>query len=133
MFPPTTMASLLPRSSNTRYLDSLLLIHDACPLLAAIFPVRTKEDHQRINYCLFQILKSSLINWRLRLPLKKKKEIGRNKKKLKIKREREREEGKNFIKFITLTIKGHSILENRKGNSRSSSIYQRSIDDEARF
>lgn len=40
VFPPTIMASLLPRNSNTLCLESLLLTHDASPLLAAIFPDR---------------------------------------------------------------------------------------------
>lgn len=36
------MASLLPRNSNTRPLDTLLLIQEACPLIVAILPVYNK-------------------------------------------------------------------------------------------
>jgi hypothetical protein len=39
------MASLLPRSSKTRFLDFLLLIHVACPLVVAIFPICINEDY----------------------------------------------------------------------------------------
>jgi len=43
VFPPTITASLPPRNSNTRVLESLLLIHAACPLLAAILPINKQK------------------------------------------------------------------------------------------
>lgn len=111
VFPPTTTASLLPRNSKTRLLDILLLIHAEWPLLAAIFPVWVHLKfyyHKFLEaYKNFIILENGIhtfSSW-----------YGNE------------EVMKWGLHWAKLTIKSHSILQNREGGPRYSSTNQRSI------